>query len=137
MEPRISFITLVVRELAESRDFYVEKLGWPTLLDVPGEVVMIAVGPALVLSLWDEGNATGEIGAIARGDGAPPFTLAQNLATREDVDTVIDQARAAGARIISEPVEREWGGYSGYFADPDGYRWEIAWNPGPVGQSVL
>ena len=73
----------------------------------------------------------------ARGAATPPFTLSHNLATREEVDTVLATARAAGADPVHEAGEREWGGYTGYFGDPDGYRWEIAYNPGPIGQSVL
>lgn len=136
MEPRVSFITLVVRNLAASRGFYVDGLGGPVELESPGEVLMIRVGGKLVLSLWDEESAAAEIGPVARGEGNPPLTLAHNVATEADVDTVIEESRSAGASIVAEPTPREWGGYSGYFADPDGFRWEIAWNPGPVGQSV-
>ena len=137
MEPRVSFITLVVRDLDRSRDFYVAGLGWAAELDVPGEVVMIRVGDRLVLSLWQEDAAVGELGAIGRGDGAPPFTLAHNVSTPDDVDRVLAEAAAAGATVPAEPVARDWGGYTGYFADPDGFRWEVAYNPGPIGQSVL
>ena len=63
--------------------------------------------------------------------------MAHNLATREEVDAVLETARVAGADPVHTAVEREWGGYTGYFADPDGYRWEIATNPGPIGQKVL
>lgn len=136
MDPRISFITVIVRDLAASRAFYVDGLGWPVDFESPGDVVMITVGPRLVLSLWAESSAVDEVGTVARGEGAPPFTLAHNVATAGEVDRVFDAARAAGAAVIQEPVSREWGGYSGYVADPDGFRWEIAWNPGPVGQSV-
>ena len=137
MDARISFVTLVVRDLARSRDFYVAGLGWSAELDVPGEVLMIRTGEKLVLSLWQEDAAVAELGPIGRGEGAPPFTLAHNVASPEDVDAVLASARAAGARITAEPVTRDWGGYSGYFADPDGFRWEVAYNPGPIGQSVL
>ena len=137
MEPRVSFITLVVRNIAASRSFYVDGLGWPVEFEAPGEVFMIRVGDKLVLSLWDEASAVTEIGPVARGEGVPPFTLAHNVATKVEVDMVIALARAAGASVVAEPATREWGGYSGYVADPDGFRWEIAWNPGPVGQSVL
>ena len=137
MEPRVSFITLVVRNIAASRRFYVDGLGWPVEFEAPGEVFMIRVGDKLVLSLWDEASAVTEIGPVARGEGVPPFTLAHNVATKVEVDMVIALARAAGASVVAEPATREWGGYSGYVADPDGFRWEIAWNPGPVGQSVL
>ena len=137
MQPRLTFVTLVVRDLGASRAFYVEGLGWPTELDVPDEVVMIRVGDRLILSLWSEESARDELGAIARGDGALPFTLAHNVATETEVDEVIADARTAGASIVAEPVAREWGGYSGYFADPDGFRWEVAYNAGPIGLSVL
>jgi catechol 2,3-dioxygenase-like lactoylglutathione lyase family enzyme len=136
MEARISFVTLAVRDLDRARSFYVDGLGWVPELDVPGEVVMIPVGQHLVLSLWDEAHFEAEVGTIGRGDGVPPFTLAHNVATREEVDFVLDDARNAGAQV-GEAAEREWGGYTGYFADPDGVRWEIAWNPGPIGQLVL
>jgi catechol 2,3-dioxygenase-like lactoylglutathione lyase family enzyme len=136
MEARISFVTLAVRDLDRARSFYVDGLGWVPELDVPGEVVMIPVGQHLVLSLWDETHFEAEVGTIGRGDGVPPFTLAHNVATREEVDFVLDDARNAGAHV-GEAAEREWGGYTGYFADPDGVRWEIAWNPGPIGQLVL
>lgn len=72
-----------------------------------------------------------------RARGLPPVTLAHNLATRDGVDRCLEQARAAGADQVGEAEEREWGGYTGYFADPDGYRWEIAFNPGEIGQAVL
>jgi catechol 2,3-dioxygenase-like lactoylglutathione lyase family enzyme len=137
MDPRLTFVTLVVRDLAASRAFYIDGLGWPTELDVPGEVVMIRVGEKLVLSLWSERAAREELGPIGRAEGALPFTLAHNVATPSDVDAVMAEAAAAGATVVAEPVARDWGGYSGYFADPDGFRWEVASNPGPIGLSVL
>ena len=136
MDPRLSFVTLAVRDLDAARAFYVAGLGWPAELDVAGEVVMIRVGERLVLSLWDEAAFELEVGPVRRGAGVPPFTLAHNVATRAEVDAVLAEARALGAEV-SGPQEREWGGYTGYFADPDGVRWEIAWNPGPIGQLVL
>lgn len=137
MDPRLSFVTLVVRDLAATRAFYVDGLGWPTAFEGPGEVLMIRVGEKLILSLWQYEAAVAELGPIAHGEGAPPFTLAHNVATIADVDRVLEEARTAGASIASPGVARDWGGYSGYFADPDGYRWEIAYNPFPIGQSVL
>jgi uncharacterized protein len=136
MDPRISFVTLAVRDLSASRRFYVEGLGWVPELDVPGEVVMIRVGEHLVLSLWDEAHFEAEVGRIGRGHGVPPFTLAHNVASREQVDEVLAEAGRAGAEL-GDAEDREWGGYTGYFADPDGVRWEVAWNPGEIGQLVL
>jgi catechol 2,3-dioxygenase-like lactoylglutathione lyase family enzyme len=137
MDPRLSFVTLVVRDLAKSRAFYIGGLGWPVAFESPDEVVMIRVGERVVLSLWQEAVAVGELGPIGRAEGAPPITLAHNVATPSDVDRVLAEARAAGATVAAEAAERDWGGYSGYFADPDGFRWEIAYNPGPIGSSVL
>lgn len=137
MDPRLSFVTLVVRDLATSRAFYIDELGWPVEFEAPGKVVMVRVGEKVVLSLWPQAEAVDELGPIARAEGALPFTLAHNVATSADVDRVLAEARAAGAATVEKAVDREWGGYSGYFADPDGFRWEIAYNPGPVGSSVL
>jgi uncharacterized protein len=137
MDPRLSFVTLVVRDLARSRAFYIDGLGWPVEFEAPDEVVMVRVGEKVLLSLWRESAAQDEIGPIGRAQGSPPFTLAHNVATPSEVDQVLAEARGAGATTVAEATERDWGGYSGYFADPDGFRWEIAYNPGPIGSSVL
>ena len=137
MDPRISFITLAVHDLAATRAFYVDGLGWTPVLDVPDEVLMIQAGDKLILSFWDERGFEAEVGPITRGPGVAPITLSHNLATNAEVDAVLETARAAGADPVHDGVERDWGGYSGYFGDPDGYRWEIAVNPGPTGTLVL
>ncbi len=137
MDQRLSFITLAVADLGASRRFYVEGLGWEPELDEPDEVLMFRVADKVVLSLWDERGFTAEIGHPPARGGVPPITLAHNLATARGVDTVLEQARVAGASEVGEAAEREWGGYTGYFADPDGFRWEVAYNPGEIGQSVL
>lgn len=137
MDQRVSFITLVVTDLAATRQFYVDGLGWEPVIDVAGEVLMFPVADKVVLSLWVESGFVAEVGhAPARG-GVPPVTLSHNVATTHEVDTVLEQARAAGAAEVGAAEQREWGGYSGYFADPDGFRWEVAHNPGEIGQSVL
>lgn len=137
MDQRISFVTLAVADLDASRRFYLDGLGWTAELDVPGEVLMIRVGEHVVLSLWDRAQFEEEVGPAMSGPGLAPFTLAHNVATTEEVDAVLATARAAGADPVHPAVERDWGGYTGYFGDPDGYRWEIAYNPGPVGDLVL
>ena len=137
MDARVSFVTLVVRDLAASRRFYVDGLGWTPELDVPGEVLMVRVADKVVLSFWQEDSAVAELGPVGRGEGALPFTLAHDVATPELVDEVVAGAVAAGATLVAAPVRRDWGGYSAYVADPDGVRWEIAFNPGPIGLSVL
>ena len=137
MDQRISFVTLAVRDLDATHAFYVDGLGWKPALDVPGDVLMIQAGEHLVLSFWDEEHFEAEVGRIGRGDGVAPITIAHNVATREEVDAVLATAGAAGADPVQGAVERDWGGYTGYFGDPDGYRWEVAFNPGPIGQVVL
>ena len=137
MDQRISFVTLAVRDLEASRRFYVDGLGWSPDLEVEGDVVMLMAGERLVLSLWDREHFQAELGPVADGAGVPPFTLAHNVATEAEVDAVLETARAAGADPVHAPQRREWGGYTGYFADPDGFRWEVATNPGPIGQKVL
>ena len=137
MDQRLSFVTLAVRDLDATRAFYLDGLGWEAALDVPGEVLMIKVGEHVVLSLWNAVEFAAEVGPIARGPGLAPVTLAHNVATREEVDAVLETARQAGADPVHAAAEREWGGYTGYFGDPDGFRWEIAYNPGPIGQEVL
>ena len=137
MDPRVSFITLAVADLGATRRFYVDGLGWEPAFEQEGEVLMFQVADKVVLSLWAEPGFEEEVGQVRRGSGLVPITLAHNLATRDGVDTVLAEARTAGATEVSDAVEREWGGYTGYFADPDGYRWEIAFNPGPIGQVVL
>src|SRR4051794_39890876 len=128
MEQRVSFVTLAVRDVARARSFYVDGLGWEPELDVPGEVVMLMAGERLVLSLWDRGAFEAELGApVLQGEGVLPMTLSHNVATSAGVREVLELARAAGAEVF-DPVEREWGGFTGYFADPDGVRWEVAWN---------
>jgi hypothetical protein len=137
MDQRVSFITLVVSDLETTRRFYVDGLGWEAEVDVPGEVLMFRVAEKVVLSLWVETAFVAEVGQAPARGGVPPITLAHNLATTQGVDTVLEQARVAGASAVVAAVEREWGGYTGYFADPDGFRWEVAYNPGEIGQSVL
>ena len=135
MKQRVNFITLVVADLERARRFYLQGLGWSAALDVPNEVVMIHIGEKLVLSLWAESSAKAEIGAVSRG-GTLPFTLAHNVASPAEVDAVLETARAAGANVHAA-VQRDWGGYSGYFTDPDGFRWEVAFNPHPIGDVTL
>ncbi|MBK8447553.1 MAG: VOC family protein [Micropruina sp.] len=136
MDPRVNFITIAVADVAAARRFYVDGLGWPPVLDTPG-VVMIRLGPTLVLSLWAQEEFEAEVAPIRRGNGVPGFTLAHNLPSANAVDEVLDAASAAGAGHVSPGRHSDWGGYSGYFADPDGVRWEVAYNPGPLGTDLM
>jgi catechol 2,3-dioxygenase-like lactoylglutathione lyase family enzyme len=137
MEQRVSFITLAVADLDRTRAFYVDGLGWTAEVFVPGEVLMIRAGDKLVLSLWSEDGFEAEVGPIRRGEGVAPMTLSHNVATEAEVDEILALAASIGAEAIGQAQQREWGGYTGYFADPDGFRWEIATNPGDIGQLVL
>lgn len=128
MQPRVDLISLGVRSVAASRRFYIEGLGWPAHKEVPGDVLFIQVNRGLILSLWNIGQMQAEAGVSPPGP-VPAVTLSHNVASTEEVDTVMAEAAAAGAVIVAEPVTQPWGGYSGYFADPDGFRWEIAYNP--------
>jgi predicted lactoylglutathione lyase len=137
MDPRVSYITLAVDDLDAAREFYVQGLGWSTELDVPDEVIMIQVGQHVILSLWAAKEFEAEVGPIRRGDGVVPVTLAHNVGSPREVDEALEAAQAAGAGEVSAGEYRDWGGYTGYFADPNGFRWEIAWNPTPTGEIVL
>lgn len=131
MEQRISFVTLAVSDLGRTHSFYVEGLGWTPELYVPDEVLMLKAGESLMLSLWAERGFEAEVGPIRRGAGVVPITLAHNVRTEAEVDEVLALAASIGADPLALGCHREWGGYSGYFADPDGFRWEIAYNPDP------
>ena len=137
MDQRVSFITLAVTDLDRTREFYVDGLGWKPELFVPGEVLMIRAGDKLVLSLWDATAFEAEVGPIRRGEGVVPITLSHNVVTEAEVDEILALASSIGASPVSTGEHREWGGYTGYFGDPDGFRWEIATNPGDIGQVVL
>ena len=138
MDQRLSVVTLGVTDLARARAFY-EALGWTTGAGPADDVVFFQAG-GMVVALWDRAANAADSGVIDAG-GWGGVTLAQNVASREEVDAVIALARAAGGRISREPGETFWGGYSGVFVDPDGHPWEVALNPhwtlGPDGSITL
>ena len=129
MQPRVDLISLGVRSLDASRSFYVDGLGWPVYREVPGDVLFIQANHGLILSLWDAGHMQAEA-ATDPPAGIACITLSHNLASTAEVDWVMAEAESAGALIVAAPKTQPWGGYTGYFADPDGYRWEVAFNPG-------
>jgi uncharacterized protein len=137
MDQRISFVTLAVADLEATRRFYVDGLGWEAMIHVPGDVLMIKVGDKVILSLWDRDHFEAEVGPITTGPGVAPLTLAHNVGSREEVDAVLETARGVGADPVHDGVDREWGGYTGYFGDPDGFRWEVAWAPGDISAAVV
>lgn len=131
--PRITAITLGVRDVAASRRFYVEGLGWPTLWEQEGEIFFIQVAAGQMLALWNVASMPSEYGDVAHPSaGAPgiPISLGRNVQSEAEVDEEMERALAAGATLIGAAKRQAWGGYSGCFADPDGYRWDIVFNPG-------
>jgi catechol 2,3-dioxygenase-like lactoylglutathione lyase family enzyme len=131
MEPRITAITLGVRDRAASRRFYVEGLGWTPTLEVEGDVIFIQAGYGLLLCLWNVDDLSADAGeSVGHGHNAPPISLGHNVVTEQEVYDILDAAVAAGAELVAPARQQPWGGVSGYFADPDGFRWEIVYNPG-------
>jgi predicted lactoylglutathione lyase len=126
MEQRVSLITLGVADLGRARAFY-EALGWKTNAE-PGDDVAFFQAGCMIVALWDRGQLA-EDSAVVDGGGWGGVTPAYNTRSPAEVDAVIEEARAAGARIGREPAETFWGGYSAVFIDPDGHPWEIAHNP--------
>lgn len=127
MEPRISLITLGVSDLQRSTAFYRDGLGLPTSGDYPGVTFLALRGTWL--SLYPRVDLAADAGVAAEGNGFSGFTLAHNVASKEEVDELLKHVEQAGATIIKPAKDADWGGYSGYFADPDGHLWEVAWNP--------
>jgi catechol 2,3-dioxygenase-like lactoylglutathione lyase family enzyme len=128
MEQRLDLITLGTADLAASRRFYVDGLGWTPLLEVPGEVSFFQIGHGLTLSLWRR-DALLEEGGGGESSGVPPISLSHNVGSEAEVRVAFERAVAAGGTVLREPNRAEWGGYSAYVAAPDGFRWEIACNP--------
>ena len=130
MDQRVNFVTIGTTDLARARRFYVGGLGWKPLFEVPDDVLFFQVGHGLTLSVWRREALLAESGGGDAGDGVPPMTLSVNVASESEVDSAYELAVAAGGRPLAPPARAEWGGYIGYLADPDGFRWEIAHNPG-------
>jgi catechol 2,3-dioxygenase-like lactoylglutathione lyase family enzyme len=127
MDQRISLITLGVADLQRSREFY-ERLGWRrSMAETEGAVFFPAGG--IALALYPRVELAKDARIAPEGAGFSSIALAYNTRSREEVDAVLAEAQAAGAKILKPGEEAFWGGYSGYFADPDGFPWEVAWNP--------
>lgn len=129
MKPKISLITLGVADLARSLVFYRDGLGWqPHNYSEGDECIMFRLDGTW-LALYPRASLAEDAGVPAEGAGFPGFALAHNEPSREAADLVFARALAAGARAVKTPQDVFWGGYSGYFADPDGFLWEVAYNP--------
>ncbi len=128
MEPRISIITLGVSDLPRAVKFYRDGLGLP-LLDENTESIAFFKNRGAWLSLYPRESLAADAGIDTQGSGFSGVTLAHNVRSREEVDALLGVAVNAGATLVKPAQDAFWGGYSGYFADSDGYLWEIAWNP--------
>ena len=129
MEPRISLITLGVADLDRAVRFYRDGLGWPKSSVGGGDVAFMRTG-GTVLALYPHESLAADAGLPVAGPGFGGVTLAHNVRDRALVDVALAEAVRAGATLVRSARELAWGGYVGYFADPDGHVWEVAWNPG-------
>jgi uncharacterized protein len=128
MEQRVTMITLGVADLVRAVSFYEHAVGWTPSASPPG-IAFFDLG-GLVLGLYPNAELAREIGISAGSAGAyHGFTLSYNTRSKADVDAIFSALREHGATILREPQDVFWGGYSGYFGDPDGHAWEVAYNP--------
>ncbi len=129
MDARLSFVTLGVEDLERSATFYEDVLHLPRIPMPPGaDVAFFELGRTW-LSLYPRTLLAADAGVAAERSGFPGFSLAHNVRTSGDVDALLAHVAHHGGRIVKPGQRAEWGGYSGYFADPDGFLWEVAWNP--------
>jgi catechol 2,3-dioxygenase-like lactoylglutathione lyase family enzyme len=128
MDARITMITLGVADVARSRRFYCDGLGWPASSASSEHMVTIDAN-GVVLALYGREALAADVEVSAKGSGFHGVALAHNVGSRDAVDRAMARAVAAGGRPLRPVQDTFWGGYSGYFADPDGFVWEVAWNP--------
>jgi catechol 2,3-dioxygenase-like lactoylglutathione lyase family enzyme len=134
MKPRIKVITLAVSDLERSLTFYRDGLGLPTEGIIgtefdAGAVVFFNLNDDLTLALYPRAALAKDAKIAVTPPSPSGLSLGHNVRSKQEVDAVMQQAEEAGARITDAAQDRFWGGYSGYFQDPDGHLWEIAWNP--------
>src|SRR6188768_1439645 len=134
MKPRITLLTLGVANLERAVAFYRDGLGFPTAGIVGtefehGAVAFFDLENGLKLALWPRADLAHDAGVPEAAAASTEFSLGHNVSSRAEVDLVMATASNAGAEIIKPAQDTFWGGYAGYFADPDGHLWEIAWNP--------
>jgi uncharacterized protein len=127
MEQRVSVVTMGVENLERSREFY-ERLGWRRSMVQADGIVFFQVG-GMALALFPRDELAKDANVAPEGGGFKGISLAYNARNRAEVNSVLEVAATAGARILKPAEEASWGGYSGYFSDPDGFLWEVAWNP--------
>lgn len=129
VEPRVTLITLGVDDLPRAVAFYRDVVGWQPASVVDDDVAFFDLD-GFILALWLRRSLAADLGAGDAERGRfEAVALAYNARSHEEVDTIFTSLADRGARIAKPPVETDWGGYSGYFADPDGHHWEVAFNP--------
>jgi catechol 2,3-dioxygenase-like lactoylglutathione lyase family enzyme len=128
LEPRINIITIGVKNLDRAVRFYRDGLGWPLSSISGGDFAIFKISTGTALALYPRDLLTKDARVEDLG-GYGGITLAQNVLSNEEVDRALSQAILAGGRLLKPAGNTEWGGYSGYFADPDGHPWEVAYNP--------
>lgn len=128
MQQHISFVTFAARDFTSELNFYRDVLGWKPFNVIENTIAFFNVG-SLVFSICSYTELSEDIGSELNTQPYLGVTLAQNLSSERAVDQVFTRIRAAGGVIIKEPARTSWGGYSGYFTDPEGHLWEIAYNP--------
>jgi uncharacterized protein len=129
MKPKISLITLGVNSIAKSLQFYRDGLGFsPYNYEEGGDMVMFKMEGSW-LGLYPKHELAKDVGISEQGSGFGGITLAHNVKSEKEVDEVVKLAVKSGAKLVKKPQKVSWGGYSGYFSDPDGYLWEVAYNP--------
>ena len=126
MNPHVSVITFGVRDFARARSFYVERLGWPVHQEDDNWVCILLGGGSTAFTLYPWDELAEDAGVPTEGGGFRGVTLAYNVRSEERVDALLAEAERAGGKIVQPPRKTTWGGYSGYFADPEGYLWEVA-----------
>ena len=126
MKPHVAVITLGVRDLRRARGFYSEGLGWPIQQEDTNWVCFLLAGGASALALYPWDELADDAHVPAEGTGFRGVTLAYNVRSEERVDELLAEAERAGGRLVKPAERTSWGGYGGYFADIDGYLWEVA-----------
>lgn len=127
MEQRITIVTLGVANLERSTEFF-ERLGWRRSMLETESISFFQCG-GIAFALYPRSELAKDVGLALDGAGPDEFTLAYNVRSKDDVDAVLVEVEAAGAKILKPAQDVFWGGCSGYFSDLDGYLWEVAWNP--------
>jgi hypothetical protein len=129
MKPKLSLITLGVADIARSLAFYRDGLGLPTHNHKDGDEMVFFAMEGTFLGIFPREELAKDAGIPAEGSGFRGVCIARNEPSKAAVDATFAEALAAGATVVKKPEDVFWGGYSGYFADPDGHLWEVAWNP--------